>query len=197
MFTMGFPTEVENVGLALQPAQWHYNPRRRQFRYRPANQTESARILRGEAPVIVPIASGLIETDGTRDLQLRGIQFQHSSWDEPSSADGYLERYGGVRFLMCNSSAAASTGVCYRGAPHQHFPPLPLIFSYKSDKSLCGAGADAGDAGCWVSTNAEVGCALNMAAAAVHMRSGGAFSAQLIIMAQMHNIMQIHISVMQ
>ena len=26
------------------------------------------------------------------------------------------------------------------GAPHQHFPPLPLIFSYKSEKSLCGAG---------------------------------------------------------
>ena len=28
------------------------------------------------------------------------------------------------------------------GAPHQHFPPLPLIFSYKSEKSLCGAGYD-------------------------------------------------------
>ncbi len=152
---MGFPTEVENIGLDLLPAQWHYNPKRRQFRYRPADQTESQRILRGEAPVVVPIASGLIETDGTRDLQLRGIHFQHSSWDEPSSADGYLERYGGVRFLMCNSSAAASTGVCYRGA-------------------------DAGDAGCWGSTNAEVGCALKMAAAAVHLRSGGAFSLQLI-----------------
>ena len=25
------------------------------------------------------------------------------------------------------------------GAPHQHFPPFPLIFSYKSEKSLCGA----------------------------------------------------------
>ena len=26
------------------------------------------------------------------------------------------------------------------GAPHAHFPPSPLIFSYKSEKCLCGTG---------------------------------------------------------
>jgi hypothetical protein len=41
--------------------------------------------------------------------------------------------------IASGEEAPATVADLGPGAPHQHFPPLPLIFSYKSEKSLCGA----------------------------------------------------------
>jgi hypothetical protein len=66
----------------------------------------------------VPVASELIVSEGVSALTLEGITFEHSAWDAPASDDGYLERYGGVRFLACNASAAKETNRCYRLVSH-------------------------------------------------------------------------------
>ena len=59
-----------------------------------------------------------------------------------------------ARISAQSAAATVPTGTSrrttkrWRGAPHQHFPPLPLTFSYKSKKSLCGAASRTSSPSC-------------------------------------------------
>jgi len=146
---MGLPSVVENIGdvgsgSRLAPGQWHHRRAPLTLRYRPRSAAERAELLGGDSDAAVPLAAELLVADGVSRLSVQGITFMHSSWDAPRSDDGYLERYGGVRFLNCTSAAAEETR-CYHG-------------------SACAAGC--------CGAAALGGCALRMAEAAVSIRSG-------------------------
>ena len=148
---MGLPSVVENIGdvgsgSRLAPGQWHHRRAPLTLRYRPRSAAERAELLGGDSDAAVPLAAELLVADGVSRLSVQGITFMHSSWDAPRSDDGYLERYGGVRFLSCTSAAAEETRRCYRNG------------------SACAAGC--------CGAAALGGCALRMAEAAVSIRSG-------------------------
>ena len=111
---MGLPSVVENIGdvgsgSRLAPGQWHHRRAPLTLRYRPRSAAERAELLGGDSDAAVPLAAELLVADGVSRLSVQGITFMHSSWDAPRSDDGYLERYGGVRFLNCTSAAAEET----------------------------------------------------------------------------------------
>ena len=146
---MSIPSAVLNIGGAnrLLPGQWWGDRARRTVLYRPRDATESASLLAGAVEVEAPLSQGLIEVEGTSGLSLEGITFTHSAWDVPNSPDGYLERYGGVRYLSCGSVAAKETGSCY---------------TPNGSASACAAGC------CGAAKLG--GCSLRMAEAAVSFR---------------------------
>jgi hypothetical protein len=49
------------------------------------------------------------------EVTLSGISFEHSAWHAPSTSAGFLERYGGMRYLLCDETSKA-TGSCFEGA---------------------------------------------------------------------------------
>lgn len=54
---------------------------------------------------VVPRTERLVFGDGVSGHTFSGIQFQHAAWNAPSSGFGYLDRYGGVRYLPSSGSA--------------------------------------------------------------------------------------------
>jgi len=84
------------------------------------------------------------QVDDVQALTLEGLRFQHTAWTTATTPDGYLERYGGVRYLLCNTTAAQETNSCY------------------SEALACAAGC------CGAAPFG--GCSLRMAEAAVHIR---------------------------
>ena len=155
---MAHPSAVLNIGTELHPGEFAHRSTKPittasaaqssslMLRYRPRDATERQGLLSGAVMSTVPVASELIVAEGVTALTLEGITFEHSAWDAPASDDGYLERYGGVRFLQCNVSAAKETNRCYSGPDGA------------CGAGCCGAAAEFG------------GCALRMAEAAVSLR---------------------------
>lgn len=151
---MGFPSAVLNIGPtvgstpALLPGTWWLDRRRKPpvVLYAPRSDAERKSLLRGSVLAEAPGISAAIIATGVDDLVLNGIVFERFAYDEPSSGDGYLERYGGVRFLRCDSDAGRDTGSCFAG------------------EEACAAGC------CGAQTIG--GCALAMSPAAVRIRGG-------------------------
>ena len=145
---MAFPSAVLHIGGAsaarLPPGAWHLTQDHTVV-YHPRSAAERTLLLNGGIEAAMPVATGLIDAVGVSALDIVGLQFERTAWEDASSDDGYLERYGGVRFLLCNSTKAKETGTCYASA------------------------GDACAAGCCGAAGALGGCALRMAEPAVHI----------------------------
>jgi hypothetical protein len=112
---MAIPSSVVNIGGAgrLVAGQW-WADEQMLVHYHPRSSDERAGLLAGTVEAEVPVAEGLIAVVDARAISLQGIQFAHAAWAAPDSPDGYLERYGGVRYLSCESQLAKETGSgCY------------------------------------------------------------------------------------
>eukprot|EP01046_Picozoa_sp_COSAG06_P034758 COSAG06_NODE_3669_length_5040_cov_3.451123_6_plen_704_part_01 len=147
-----YPLRALGGGVGLSPGQFACSAVTKRLTYLPASETERLALLHMDvssqqpAPleVVAPVTEALIIIDGAVDVHMTGLSFLHSGWQAPSEADGYLERYGGVRMVGCDS-AAAEGKVCFR-----------------SPGDACAAGC------CGMATLG--GCALTMAPAAVQVR---------------------------
>jgi beta-glucuronidase len=101
-----YPGAVVNIGLGLKAGEFWCSSRTRRLIYHPRTASERAALLSGAAGAEAPAAANLIEATGLGGLTLSGLGFIHAGWDAVANEDGYLERYGGVRVLSCNSTVA-------------------------------------------------------------------------------------------
>lgn len=152
-----YPGAVENIGLGLRPGQFNCSLQKRTLTYHPKSDMERIAMSdpspTGRLDVVAPAADGLFVVTGAQSLTFSQLTFSTTTYGEhphplkqsgggPMSNDGYLERYGGIRYLTCDSPEGS--GVCYR-----------------TKEESCAAGC------CGVSG----GCKLKMSPAALDFRS--------------------------
>lgn len=107
---MDFPSVVISAVSALSPGEWQ--PTKGGLRYRPQSQAERAGLLAGSLQAAVPVASVLMDIEGTSHVEVTGITFVQSAWDGPSSDDGYLERCESVLDASPENSRGRSPRHC-------------------------------------------------------------------------------------
>lgn len=120
------PGAVENIGLEMRPGQFNCSLERRTLTYHPRSEVERVAMSdpssTARVDAVVPAAGGLLVVTGARSLTFSHITFSTTAYGEqrqagtqsgggPMSNDGYLERYGGIRYVSCDSPEGS--GVCY------------------------------------------------------------------------------------
>ncbi|MXP25423.1 right-handed parallel beta-helix repeat-containing protein [Altererythrobacter indicus] len=87
---------VNALAFLREPGQWYADPRAGTLYYKP-HAGEDMR----QAEIVLPRLEYLISIAGTydrpvRDLQFRGLSFQHTSWLQPSGPEGYASQQSGA-----------------------------------------------------------------------------------------------------
>ncbi|MBB6253127.1 right-handed parallel beta-helix repeat-containing protein [Nitrospirillum iridis] len=87
---------VNALAFLREPGQWYADPAAGRLYYKPRAGEDL-----GTASVVLPRLSLLVSIAGTydtpvKDLQFKGLSFQHTSWLEPSGPQGYASQQSGA-----------------------------------------------------------------------------------------------------
>ena len=88
---MDFPSVVVNGEDVADAGQWQHRDSVG-LTYMPRSSAEKSALMAGTLVARVPVATNLLDMDGVTNVEVSGITFEQSRWDEPSSDDGFLER---------------------------------------------------------------------------------------------------------
>ncbi|QTE30965.1 right-handed parallel beta-helix repeat-containing protein [Pengzhenrongella sicca] len=113
----GGALRLVNAVELLQPGQWYLDPARAELLYRAAE---------GDHPdahrFVVPRLESLLQIAGTvdepvHDLQLRGLEFAHTSWLGPSGPAGYASQQAGTFLGRAFDQPPDYLRTCQRSCP--------------------------------------------------------------------------------
>jgi hypothetical protein len=110
----GLPQVVLNAAApsALQPGCWQLSPDASTVAYAPLDAAERTALLDGSLVPLVPALDLLLSVDGSPGpTAFSNITFAYAGWPGPEPGNGFLERYGGVRYQPCETADAGAT--CY------------------------------------------------------------------------------------
>ena len=131
----GAPTWVANAAAptALAPGAWTLSADGASVFYAPRSTAERAALLAGGAGVAVaPALPLLLAVHGAEALGFADIDFAFAGWPGPTAASGgFIERYGGVLYVECESGGGGGGGGGNATLPPcvQQDPPFALAMT--------------------------------------------------------------------
>jgi hypothetical protein len=86
---------ANSIGLLREPGQWYLDPVHGKLYLRPATgvSIQDADVELPRLTTLVAVGNSLDEP--VHDLEFRGIQFSHTTWTEPSTAEGFASQQSG------------------------------------------------------------------------------------------------------
>ena len=104
------PTRIENAYELLHPGQWYLDDTQHVLYYLPKDGVDPRR-----AEIVAPALETLVDGHGTldrpvHDIVLRGLQFSHATWLDPSGPDGFAEIQANLR--ITGDQSVKPQGTC-------------------------------------------------------------------------------------